>query len=600
MCKNTTEGSKDAFNQSLNSSFCKHLSKIALPVVFSFLLFITPKAIAENLPPGQDIGAQAERFKASSEKEKAQFEKKRAVVQELEIQELKEQQSAVQAITFTLKEVRITGVTVFKPEDFLWIYRDYLGKTVTFPDLDIIVGKIKARYKQKGYLTSTVYIPEQEIERGSVQIKVLEGKMGQLSIEGNKWFSSKMIEKYFHTQKNEILDVKKIQKDILRLNQQSDLTVKTIISAGQEPQSSDVTLKVADKFPWHQGVGFDNQGTRLSGKLRGSTYLRSTNVSGIGDSLYLYSLFSSLTLGESMSYSAPINTYGTKFRLDAAYFLMKIGKEFKPNDITGVTQIYTPHLSWELALSEFFTANANVGMDIKSIKKRAGETITSNDQLRIPFFGFSLDKIDSGGETSFSPKFNFGTSNFWGASSHNHPTASRENTGGFFFMYEQLLTRLQRMPFNSYLTMQSSFQAASHTLPSSEQFQLGGESSIRGYPEGDYLADFGGNLKLDWTLPPDWTFPSMIIPKHLILARTNTPLRSIIENFLFFDVGGGKLKKAASSERDSKFLMGIGGGIRVRAYNAIFLKLEWAKALGDDPASGSGPSTFYMTLQSEI
>lgn len=179
--------------------------------------------------------------------------------------------------SFTLKELIITGATVFKPEDFQPLYEPYLNKKITFKDLETIVEKIKAKYKEKGYLTATAYIPEQEIAEGKIEIKVVEGKMGKLSVEGNKWFSSSLIEKYFHLKKNEILNVKKLQKDILRLNQNPDLEVKTVIAAGEEPETSDLILKVKDKFPWHIGFSEDNQGTRFGRRLPGQRQYRFGN-----------------------------------------------------------------------------------------------------------------------------------------------------------------------------------------------------------------------------------------------------------------------------------------------------------------------------------
>jgi hemolysin activation/secretion protein len=454
--------------------------------------------------------------------------------------------------------------------------------------------KIKQKYKEKGYLAVTAYLPEQQAETSIIEIRVIEGKRGKLNVEGNKWFSAELIQKYFHTKKNEILDFNKIQKDVLRLNQNPDLIVETIFSAGQEPETSDVTLKVKEHFPLHIGIGSDNQGGRLVGKYRSSFSLRHTNISGRGDYLFLNSLYSSRSFGESLSYTIPADTYGTKFGLDIAYFKMKLGKEFKSYDITGSSQLYTPYLSWELYLSETQEANANVGLDIKSIKKKTDGEVTANDQLRLPYFSLYLKRIDSQGQTSISPRFTFGTEDFLGASGRNHPTASRAGSGGFFFKYEHLLSRIQRMPAESYISLRSQFQVATHTLASSEQIQLGGLNSIRGYPEGDYLADIGGNLNLDWV------FPMYLIPKSWKLRNSETNLRNQIEPVFFVDWGGGKLKKVLPGEKHNKFLAGIGGGIRMRLYNAIYLRFEWAEHIGDKPVSGSGPSTFYFTVQTEI
>jgi hemolysin activation/secretion protein len=232
-------------------------------------------------------------------------------------------------------------------------------------------------------------------------------------------------------------------------------------------------------------------------------------------------------------------------------------------------------------------------MDIKSIKKTTDGAKTSDDQLRIPYFGFSFSKNDAYGQTSFAPQFNFSTSNFLGASECNHISATRPDSGGSFFKYEQSLNRLQRMPWNSYLSVRSQFQAASHTLPSSEELQLGGVYSIRGYPEGDYLCDIGGYASTDWVMP------TYLIPADWKLTKTDRPLRNLIETVLFMDIGGGELKKVASGERPDKFLIGIGCGFRFHLFKGTYLSLQWARPVGDRPVGGSGPSTFYFTFQAE-
>ena len=150
------------------------------------------------------------------------------------------------------------------------------------------------------------------------------------------------------------------------------------------------------------------------------------------------------------------------------------------------------------------------------------------------------------------------------------------------------------MPLESYLQIRSQFQLASRDLPSSEQLQLGGESSIRGYPEGDFLADAGASLNLDWV------FPMYLFPKDWKLPRSDAPLRNQVEPCVFMDLGGGKLMNTLPGERKEKFLMGLGGGVRIHLYGKAFLKLEWAEAVGDEPISGAGPSTFYFTFQGEI
>ena len=150
------------------------------------------------------------------------------------------------------------------------------------------------------------------------------------------------------------------------------------------------------------------------------------------------------------------------------------------------------------------------------------------------------------------------------------------------------------MPFDSMLSMRSQLQLASRTLPSSEQYQLGGANYVRGYPEGDYLADMGVNLSTDWS------FPMYFIPKDYKLPHADMPLRHQIEPGLFVDAGWGKLIKKMATEESSKFLVCAGGGLKLNFNEKMNARLDWAQHFGDSPISGMGPSTFTMSFQFEL
>jgi len=87
-----------------------------------------------------------------------------------------------------------------------------LGKSVDFKSVNDIVRMIKRVYKDLGYLTTTAYLPQQDVKDGNLEIRVVEGKRGNLNVEGNKWFSTPSIEKYFHTYRGEALDMERFKK----------------------------------------------------------------------------------------------------------------------------------------------------------------------------------------------------------------------------------------------------------------------------------------------------------------------------------------------------------------------------------------------------
>ena len=124
--------------------------------------------------------------------------------------------------------------------------------------------------------------------------------------------------------------------------------------------------------------------------------------------------------------------------------------------------------------------------------------------------------------------------------------------------------------------------------------QLGGDNTIRGYPEGDYLADIGADLNIDWI------FPMYLIPKDYKLPYSQTPLRNQIQPVIFMDMGGGVLKNRLAGERKEKFLMGVGGGVRINLYDNFNARIEFAQAIGASPTPDSGSSNFHISINFEI
>ena len=59
--------------------------------------------------------------------------------------------------------------------------------------------------------------------------------------------------------------------------------------------------------------------------------------------------------------------------------------------------------------------------------------------------------------------------------------------------------------------------------------------------------------------------------------------------------------KVNPGEINSKILIGLGGGVKIHFNRNLFLRLDWAQAIGGDgPAQGNGPSSFYITCQFEV
>lgn len=566
------------------------LNKILMVLSASALMCLSFNDTFAALPPipaGQGLDAQAERFRQEYSIEKREREQK--VAKALIEYEEKEKASSAPGVTFVLHSISITGTTVFNTQNLSFIWKPYLNKKVNFNDLNNILKLIKRVYRDMGYLTTTAFLPPQDINNGDVVIRVVEGKRGNLNVEGNKYFSTPSIQKYFHTYRGEVLDMGDLERDVMRLNGSKDLNVTSVLSPGENPETVDVTLKAQENPPYHVSIGTDNQGSRLTGRYRRIVSLDDSNLTGNMDNLAINTTYTDLSNGEYLSYQTPVGTHGTKLGLDAGYFQGKLGQEYKPLDIVNYTEFYNPNASFELYESQDSQVNFRTGIKVEHVNKKQGPDLVTDENLRLPYLAIDAIETDSLGQTSFSPELSFSAPGFFDGSRSNNLLASRPDADAFYTKYDQYVSRNLNMPWGSYIQIRSQFQTATHTLPTSEQIQIGGENSVRGYPEGDFLADVGGYMDTDWY------FPMYLIPKSWYFYGTS--LRNDIEPLIFYDMGGGKLIQTFSGETEERFLSGIGAGIRIRIKGNMYLKLEWAVPTGDKPIHGTGPSTFDVSFQ---
>jgi hemolysin activation/secretion protein len=181
-----------------------------------------------------------------------------------------------------------------------------------------------------------------------------------------------------------------------------------------------------------------------------------------------------------------------------------------------------------------------------------------------------------------------------GATSENNPVASRPGSRPDFFKTEFQLTRLQRLPWGTQGSVSLETQLASSKLFPQEELYVGGADSVRGYPEGDYLADAGLIARFEYLIP------CAFLPAQWRLPGAKGSLGEQVQLVAFLDRGYGRLRAITGDERVSRNLMGLGGGVRFRFNDTLSARLEWGHAVGDRPLTDDSSSVLHFRIQSTL
>ena len=236
---------------------------------------------------------------------------------------------------------------------------------------------------------------------------------------------------------------------------------------------------------------------------------------------------------------------------------------------------------------------ANVGFDFKEIQNNVLGTRSGHDSLRILNLGLNSEFTDRWGKTYFPNSVHIGFSSFLGASDAHENSGTRVGSGAQFFAYRSSLIRYHRLPWGLTYAFRGQTQLTNDRLPPSEQFRLGGAFSVRGYSEGEYLADYGAFITNEIYIP------SYFFPKDWKLPYSKQPIREQIQGVGFFDFGAGALRHALTGEEHHSTLAGAGGGVRIRLFDKVFARAQWATPTGSRPRNGDD-SAFYYGVTSEF
>ncbi len=480
-----------------------------------------------------------------------------------------------------IKKINVFGVTLLSEEEINDIILPFKNRELNLEGFQKIADLITDAYRQKGYITSRAYLPPQMIERGILEIRVIEGLTGEIEVKGNRYFKTSLLKKMITLKKGEPFNYNILRKNLSKINRHMDRTSRVVLMPGKEPGTTDILLEVEDQLPIHIGFSWDNFGSRYIEKDRYQSTLTHNNLLGFDDILTLqYQLADAdayrLT---AVRYLFPI-TDSSEIGLFTYRTKLKLGREYKDLNARGKSKVYGIYLRQYLIDEENIDLNLNLGFDYKDILNFQLDNESSRDRLRVVKAGFDSDVSDNFGRTIATFEIDFGIPNIMGGLKEQDSRASRSGSGGKFVKDTINLLRLQRMPFSSTLLWKNQFQISPYILPAAEQFQIGGIANVRGYPPAELVGDRG--YAMTW----EQSFPVYFIPKDIKVPKSSATLYDALRVVAFYDWGNVRLFRPQAGEEKSETLRGAGCGLRFNLPEDFSIRLDFAWPLDKTPEDG--------------
>lgn len=461
---------------------------------------------------------------------------------------------------FKVEHIVIDGNTVISNTELKPLVTPYENRVVTLAELGKLVDAINKLYYKKGYFTSQAYIPPQNLDGQSITIKIMEGRVGKISVTGNRFLQAKVVMRDVDVHQNNILNVQELQERLKRISSQPTIyKLKGVLTPGHGTGQTDIELQVRERFPVQISSTFDNQGRPFIGTYRWGAELNNVDVTGHADQFRARWIGAAGTQVATGSYFIPVNKYGTQLGSTFSFSRVNLdlGTHNQP-EIIGQAYDYAAVVLQPLDRNRHFTADGS--LNFRRIVTYFDGNRDSAGQVNIAAMrlGLTYDNTDRLGrsflrvQTSIAPGWMGANRRFW----------KNEFTGA----------RILTLPRRNLLILRGQAQLTSDALPAAELMQIGGAYSVRGYTEGLLAGDRGYNFSVEHR----WPIPG--------LHRVSPWLSDRVQGATFFDVGQVFLDRSNSLfvEGQSQLskrtlLVGAGVGLRARLNSLLqgFVDFGW-------------------------
>lgn len=466
----------------------------------------------------------------------------------------------------------------------------FLGKAATFGTLNEICSEIVRFHRDNNRPVVDAQLPEQNVTNGVVQILVIEGRAGRILAEDQRWFPESRLLGGIRTQPGDTIEANLLLDDINWLNRNAFRHSELLFRKGESGGETDIVVKTTDRLPFRPYFSYDNWNTDLTGNHRLQAGFTWGNAFGLDQSLsYQYSV-------------AP----------DPELFMAHAGTWTIPLPWRHVLDFYGSYAQSQpeeadvdfdaksLQLGSFYTIplpsirgikhDVSLGLEFKQSNNNllfGGTNIFASDSEIFQFrLSYLARQFDTHGTTAAQASLYYSP----GGVTPDNTDSAFEQERAFAeanYVYGRLtIQRTQKLPWNLTLVATAAGQLSSTNLLASEQFSLGGATTVRGYEESIANGDRGCLGSIELYSPP------ISVLKRI---QPNAP-EDELKFLVFFDAGRVASVHRLPGEPVSRGLAGVGGGVRYRITTRLTARFDYAWGLRDIPDFDTDSSRAYISV----
>ena len=403
-------------------------------------------------------------------------------------------------LSLTLESIVVEGSTVYSQVELAPLYEDRLGQETALAEVFAIADAITARYRNDGYMLSRAILPPQTIDDGKVTIRIIEGYIAEVRIEGEVRGDRKLLNAYAaKIKRSRPLAVADLERYLLLIDDLPGISSDAVLNPAEDtPGAADLVVLVeeeaADGF-----ARLDNRGSRYNGPVRVWAGAGLNSLAADHDRTAARIVNAGrreLTYAE-VGHERQIGTEGEKVQVQVAHTDSEPGDTLRPLEIESASTSFSTGFVSPVIRSRDQNLSLRADFTVRNSETTIFGNRLSRDRVRFISLGALWDGTDgSGGVNMLGLHLDQGL-NILGATGKGTRDLSRERGRADFTRFRLNASRLQRLGVRWSLLVDFTSQFATSKLLASEEFGLGGEGCGRAYDPAQVSGDHGACLLME-------------------------------------------------------------------------------------------------------
>lgn len=181
---------------------------------------------------------------------------------------------------------RAQGASALPQDPFAFVREwldHYQAACVGKQGLDILLKGASQAILSRGYVTTRLLLPQQDLSTGALQLTLIPGVIGELRFTNpdtrGTWKTA------FPARPGDLLNLRDLEQGLEQMKRVASQDVDMQIVPTSTPGQSDVVIAVRRNKPWTLVASIDNSGSRSTGKWQGNVSVGVDNPLGLNDIL---------------------------------------------------------------------------------------------------------------------------------------------------------------------------------------------------------------------------------------------------------------------------------------------------------------------------